>query len=72
MKRTPLVAGGFLAGALLCALPPVQMLWAELRCSSDGGRWLAHSHACEFPRDGARVSPGDVPRPLVIPAKGAP
>ena len=72
MKRTPLVAAGFLAGALVGALPPVQTLSAELQCSGRGGRWVRHADACELRGGRARVTPLDAPHPRAIPTEGAP
>ena len=60
-RRTPLIAGGFLAGAVLGALPPIQDEAMRFRCNTSGGQWRAALHACEF--SGAqktRVQPGTV------------
>jgi hypothetical protein len=50
MRRTPLVAGGFLAGALIGALPPMQVLTPRWTCVAEGGRWHAEVPACEYRR----------------------
>jgi hypothetical protein len=47
-RRTPLVAGGFLAGALIGALPPIQDEAMRWRCNASGGLWRAAIHACDF------------------------
>ena len=47
-RRTPLVAAGFLAGALLGALPPMQALSARMSCTASGGEWIAEVGACEL------------------------
>jgi hypothetical protein len=61
-RRTPLVASGFLAGALLGALPPVQMLPLRWQCASEGGRWRDEVRACEPAR--AHVQPPAQLEPL--------
>ena len=72
MRRTPLVAGGFLVGALLGALPPVQSLSARVQCTSDNGRWIVAAAACELRGGRARIAPDDATRPLASPTEGAP
>ena len=47
-RRTPLVAGGFIAGALIGALPPVQTLSASWQCASSGGRYEVALRTCEY------------------------
>jgi hypothetical protein len=59
MRRTPLVAGGFLAGALIGALPPIQDAAAQWRCRNDGGQWIAVVQSCEHRR--ARPQPLQAP-----------
>jgi hypothetical protein len=61
MRRTPLVAGGFLAGALFGALPPVQVLPARWHCVADGGRWIAGARTCDYARGESPVEPGKTP-----------
>ena len=58
-RRTPLVAGGFIAGALIGALPPVQTLAQTWQCVSGGGRYDAVLRACEY-----RAEPPARPREL--------
>jgi hypothetical protein len=48
MRRAPLVAGGFLAGALIGALPPVQVLPSRWNCIASGGYWVVAAQACEY------------------------
>jgi hypothetical protein len=48
IRRTPLVAGGFLAGALIGALPPIQDEAMRWRCTASGGQWRAAVRACEY------------------------
>ena len=48
IRRTPLVAGGFLAGALLGALPPMQFLSQRWSCIASGGDWIAAAQACQY------------------------
>jgi hypothetical protein len=57
-RRTPLVAGGFLVGALIGALPPMQVLPLRWNCVASGGYWVAEAQAC-----GYRAS-----RPFAVPA----
>ena len=57
-RRTPLVAGGFLAGALLGALPPLQDVTARMSCASRGGEWIAAVRACDVHAAPALVLPG--------------
>ena len=47
-KRTPLIAGGFLAGALIGALPPTQGLSARWNCMASSGHWVVALQACEY------------------------
>ena len=56
-RRTPLVAGGFLLGALVGALPPMQALSLQWSCVASGGYWIAEAQACEY----------RTPRPFVLP-----
>jgi len=58
VRRTPLVAGGFLVGALIGALPPMQVLSLRWSCIGGGGYWIAEAQAC-----GYRAN-----RPFVVPA----
>jgi hypothetical protein len=60
IRRTPLVASGFIAGALIGALPPVQMLCASWQCASSGGRYDAGLRVCEYRVD-FRALPSDSP-----------
>jgi hypothetical protein len=60
-RRTPLVASGFIFGALIGALPPVQMLCASWQCASSGGRYDAELRVCDL-RDGSRTLPPDSPQ----------
>ena len=48
VRRTPLVAGGFLLGALLGALPPMQAVSQRFTCIANGGAWIAEAAACEY------------------------
>jgi len=57
-RRTPLIAGGFLAGALLGALPPLQDAMARVGCTSRGGEWVAGVRACDLRTTPAFVVPG--------------
>ena len=62
MRRTPLVAGGFLAGAVFGALPPVQTLSAHLYCAANGGQWQALYRLCEYrAADVKPTGPGAAP-----------
>lgn len=45
-RRTSLVAGGFIAGALIGALPPVQALGAAWQCAFNGGRYNVTMRTC--------------------------
>jgi hypothetical protein len=54
--RIPLVACGFIAGALIGALPPVQALSADWRCALAGGRYDALLRTCTL-----RLGPASVP-----------
>jgi hypothetical protein len=47
-RRTPLVAGGFLAGALIGALPPMQALSLQWSCTASRGHWVPELQACEY------------------------
>ena len=47
-RRTSLVAGGFIAGALIGALPPVQALGAAWQCAFNGGRYDAAVRTCQL------------------------
>jgi hypothetical protein len=51
--RTPLVASGFLAGALLGTLPPVQTLYASWQCAYFGGRYDDAVRTCAYRSRGA-------------------
>jgi hypothetical protein len=55
-RRTPLVASGLIAGALIGALPPVQMLAENWQCASSGGRYDVALRACAY-RAAPRVTP---------------
>jgi hypothetical protein len=46
LRRTPLVAGGFIAGALVGALPPMQMAYASWQCAANGGRYEVALRVC--------------------------
>jgi hypothetical protein len=61
-RRTPLVAAGFLAGAVIGALPPIQDEAMRWRCNASGGRWRAAVQACEYA----------APRPLRVQPRAAP
>jgi hypothetical protein len=58
MRRTPLVAGGFLAGALIGALPPLQAWAGRWHCTTNGGQWRAAIQACEYRDARDRLPPG--------------
>ena len=47
-RRTPLVAGGFLLGALVGALPPIQAVSQRWACIANGGVWIAEVQGCEY------------------------
>jgi hypothetical protein len=64
-RRTSLVAGGFIAGALIGALPPVQALGAAWQCAFKGGRYDAAVRACELRLHPA--APGLDSRDLPVP-----
>jgi hypothetical protein len=51
IRRTPLVAGGFVVGALIGALPPLRMAAASWQCEWSGGRYDAELRACAYRAD---------------------
>jgi hypothetical protein len=51
--RTSLVASGFLAGALLGMLPPVQTLYASWQCAYFGGHYDDAVRTCAYRSRGA-------------------
>jgi hypothetical protein len=61
-RRTPLVAAGFLAGAVIGAMPPIQGEAMRWRCNASGGQWRAEVQACEYV----------APKPLRVQPRGAP
>ena len=65
-RRTPLVAAGFLAGAVIGALPPIQDEAMRWRCNASGGQWRGALQACEYaaPKP-LRVRPGAAPEVLL-------
>ena len=66
-RRTPLIASGFIAGALLGTLPPVQTLYATWQCAHTGGRYDTALRACEYrARPGMPPAAGETPRPLEL------
>jgi hypothetical protein len=64
-RRTPLVAAGFLAGAVIGALPPVAHLPVRWQCSAEGGYWIREVRVCEFRR-------GQPARPAIAPDEPPP
>jgi len=60
-RRTPLIAGGFLAGALIGALPPLQEMTARMSCASRGGEWIVAMRACDVRSTPALVVPRALP-----------
>ena len=67
VRRTPLVAGGFLLGALVGALPPVQILPQRWQCTADGGRWISAVRACDYAGPRTPAVPSDALHDLPLP-----
>jgi len=64
--RTPLVAAGFLAGAVIGALPPVHDAVVRWQCAAAAGTWVAAARACEYRMPIERGLPASAVRELPV------